>query len=1160
MNKYALRIILSLLLCPCVALPLWAQKTTKDARTLQKPDLSHIPKYGSIEAYLQSRPAADLRSSATEVGHARRVSQALTPQTVGTGLARPGDFRLQRAPNGTVRWMQGELGQISRPSAGKQALEAQTEEALEVLDGFAGLLGLDDPQDELRPMQTVSDELGYIHARFEQLYEGIPVWGRDLFVHVNDRGDVYAVNGTYEPTPRRVGTTPTMGGEEAIDIVVGDLQARERWAPVDEETAAWLGFGEPEARLVFYPDEGGVLALAYEVSLHPNFLEWFTYLVDAHEGRVLNRIARHCTLHHDQSPRPPAQPVSLQLPHHENLSGTFVNAVATDLNNTSQNLRVYQHDDGFFYKLWDLPNLNQAQSSFPNDPAGGALTISANNTDFGENVNLTHVTSNNNSWNDASGVSAHVNMQIAYEYYKTKHDRNAIDGKDQSIISVIHVTDGGQPMDNAFWNGRVMAYGDGAQAFTPLAGALDVAGHEMTHGVIQNTADLVYQFQSGALNESFADVFGFFIEPNDFLLGEDVTRQALALRDLKNPNSTQVLAQQPAHMSQYVNLTADQDNGGVHINSGIPNRAAALIIESLGLDASERIYYRALTMYLTRNSQFGDARNAVEQAAVDFFGQNSNAASVVRQSFDEVGITATQGGDTGGDGGNDVPAQTGGSSLITFLLEDGRIGGIDWTDPNNVSGWIFEDAKAIARVDVENGDRSQLTTPRTGADIWFINADNKLAFVNVSSGAVQVFENLFLAEEGDLWNASISPDGNFVALVSAYAEDPTLYIYDGNQVAAIELKPETTQEGIQDESIQYPDVVSWSPNPQVPRIAFDAFNEVSGGTFGNTISYWSMYEIDFSAGNIFNLIPAQPSDVSVGNVTYSNTNPDVIAFNFIDDTWDVVVGNFEEGTTTELGIPNFTLEGSPINDASRPSFSPDDSEISFTSAEHGVLLFYNLASGGLTFLDIENSFIASKPYNAKWFTFGGSGGTQNSAPTAQFSATGAGGLAPFLIGLDASASSDPNGDELTYRWDFGDGSVGSGATTAHTYFSTGTFIITLTVTDSGGLSDQASLEIGVTGVDVETDDELPRVVALYQNHPNPFNPATVLRFDVPAAMQVELRVVDLMGRTVATLVNDVQQAGTHEVHFEAEGLPTGIYLAQLRAGSTLHTRKMVLLR
>src|SRR5690606_17361732 len=227
----------------------------------------------------------------------------------------------------------------------------------------------------------------------------------------------------------------------------------------------------------------------------------------------------------------------------------------------TQAIRTYQHTDSQYYSLWDLPNLDVAKSTLPNEPAGGAITISANNQDLKQDTQLLHVTSANNTWVDPTSVSASYNMRVAYDYYRTVHNRAAIDGKDQSVLSVIHITEGGQQVDNAFWNGRMMIYGNGKDTFKPLAGSLDTGGHEMTHGVVEHTANLVYQFQPGALNESFADVFGVMIDPANFLLGESIIQpgKGIALRDLLNPGNPQLVAPQPAHMNEYRQLTADQD-------------------------------------------------------------------------------------------------------------------------------------------------------------------------------------------------------------------------------------------------------------------------------------------------------------------------------------------------------------------------------------------------------------------------------------------------------------------------------------------------------------------------------------------------------------------------------------------------------------------------
>jgi Zn-dependent metalloprotease len=150
-------------------------------------------------------------------------------------------------------------------------------------------------------------------------------------------------------------------------------------------------------------------------------------------------------------------------------------------------------------------------------------------------------------------------------------------------------------MDNAYWDGQAIYYGNGDVAFDPLAGSLDVAGHEMSHGVVQATANLEYQGQSGALNESFADVFGVMIDRNDWTLGEEVVNTQYfpsgALRSMSDPNqggsSLNDPGYQPAHMNDL--YTGSQDNGGVHINSGIPNHAFYLLAQATTKAKAENI-------------------------------------------------------------------------------------------------------------------------------------------------------------------------------------------------------------------------------------------------------------------------------------------------------------------------------------------------------------------------------------------------------------------------------------------------------------------------------------------------------------------------------------------------------------------------------------------
>lgn len=409
-------------------------------------------------------------------------------------------------------------------------------------------------------------------------------------------------------------------------------------------------------------------------------------------------------------------------------------------------------------------------------------------------------------------------------------------------------------------------------------------------------------------------------------------------------------------MTQYLNLPASDDNGGVHSNSGIPNRAAALIINAIGREKAEKIYYRALTNYLTRSSQFADCRNAVEAAAKDLYGDGTEAAAVLT-AFTTVGITGT-----GGGGGTDVPPVTGGQEWITFILSDGTLGIVN---PATGQATTYSGDAAKVRVNEANGDRAQISTARTGERLWYVNQTGHLAYLTLANNQISTFNDLKLYQDGDIWNASISPDEAYVSLVSAYSEDPALYIYDGTDIGRIVLEPETTQDGIKDLSILYPDVVSWSPDMAHPKIAFDALHEISVN--GSPVRYYGIGEINFATGRIYDLVPGQSTSTSIGNITYGNTTAANASYNlFTTAHSDIVIANFETGAATPLGMYNLTLNGIVLSDCERPTFSPTDGKVAFTSAAAKTLIFHDMVSGN------KNGLTFSVPiYNPRWFVQGG---------------------------------------------------------------------------------------------------------------------------------------------------------------------------------------------
>jgi len=253
---------------------------------------------------------------------------------------------------------------------------------------------------------------------------------------------------------------------------------------------------------------------------------------------------------------------------------------------------------------------------------------------------------------DISVNEAFDALGSTYDYYRKVHGRNSIDGRGLPLDASVHYR---RAFNNAFWNGRQMVFGDGdGQVFNRFSQSLDVIGHELTHGVTQFEAGLDYQGQSGALNEHMSDVFGSLVKQYqlrqsakkaDWLIGEGLWAagvHGVALRSMKAPGTAYDDPRigrdpQPGHMDGYVDT--EDDNGGVHINSGIPNHAFYLAAVGFGGKAwlkAGKVWYAALTQTLHRDADFRVAAAATVDAAGKHFG--TKGAEVVRAAWSRVGI------------------------------------------------------------------------------------------------------------------------------------------------------------------------------------------------------------------------------------------------------------------------------------------------------------------------------------------------------------------------------------------------------------------------------------------------------------------------------------------------------------------------------------------
>ncbi len=259
---------------------------------------------------------------------------------------------------------------------------------------------------------------------------------------------------------------------------------------------------------------------------------------------------------------------------------------------------------------------------------------------------------------DESVNEAFDGADKTYQFYLQVYGRNSVDGQGLELISSVHY---GTDFDNAFWNGSQMVYGDGSGHLFQVGGLtkdIDVIAHELTHGVTQYTANLSYHVQSGALNESMSDVFGSLVkqytlgqtaDQADWLIGEGILGSDLngtALRSMAAPGTAYDGDRQPADMDGYVNLPDDDnpsnDNGGVHINSGIPNHAFYLVATTLGGNAWERagqIWYDTLTGgELASTADFAAAAQATQTAAGKRYGDGSAEQQAVQSAWQQVKV------------------------------------------------------------------------------------------------------------------------------------------------------------------------------------------------------------------------------------------------------------------------------------------------------------------------------------------------------------------------------------------------------------------------------------------------------------------------------------------------------------------------------------------
>lgn len=456
-------------------------------------------------------------------------------------------------------------------------------------------------------------ESGTTHVKLVEKHNNIPVYGSDQTVTLDKENNVKAFFGQVIPNleDKNIPAAASISAEQAETIAKADIE---------KEVGKVKSYDGVKKDLFVYEKDGNYyLAYLVKASISKPAPGYWHYFVDATNGNVIEKYNAV-----------------------DNITGFGYGVLGA-----RQSFEIAQDTKTGQFNLFDGKR------------GQGIHTFDAENMNenlfnlFSQWLGYTgeEVESKSKFFEDKAAVDAHVNAGKVYDYYKKTFNRNSFDDKGAKLISTVHV---GTAWNNAAWNGVQMMYGDGdGKTFIPLSAGLDVIGHELTHAVTEHTANLVYKNESGALNESLSDIMGVMVEKKSWDLGADIYtpgKPGDALRSLKDPasipNPLKPGEGYPDHYNKRYTGTAD--NGGVHINSSINNKAAYLVSEGgdhygvkvtgVGREATEKIYYRALTKYLTANSDFKMMRQAALQSAEDLYGKNSKAVQAVTKAYDAVGV------------------------------------------------------------------------------------------------------------------------------------------------------------------------------------------------------------------------------------------------------------------------------------------------------------------------------------------------------------------------------------------------------------------------------------------------------------------------------------------------------------------------------------------
>jgi len=542
--------------------------------------------------------------------------------------------RLQRvAPAMEARWdaNRGTIflrGNLSPPGDGvprARALDFLTDNDIPFV--------LDRPEADLRFEETTTDDLGWHHVTFTQAYRGIPVWSKQVKVHINPANEVVAVNGQYMPLDVPLVMEIAVTGEQALDAALTHAEGRAREVPA----------AGPE--LVIF-ERRNEFFVAWTMTLRGQTFDGgealWVYFVDANSGGVIFRF--------------------------NNLQTDATIGTGLDCKNGDLSLNVFFDTDSGVFQLRDVTRT---------DGDGGEIhTLDGDNALSTDDDGIwDDTTTSPRTESQQPEASVHFWLGRSYDLLLDLTGRESYDDAGSNVIAKTHVEVGGSA-NNASWNGvdLELKFGDGdGDESTYFGCANDVVAHEFMHAVTQFTANLVYADESGAMNEAYSDIFGAMVDAGDWLHAEDKVVPPLLptdrYRDMQDPTKGGLYdpddgvselvdkgVPQPDHYND--RFTGDENNGGVHINSGIVNKAFYLIADGFEVDTASgyacnlgigrnrawAAFYHALENFLTPGASFFELEATLVTASGAVFPHRAFIPALVDDVFAAVGVSGSAGG------------------------------------------------------------------------------------------------------------------------------------------------------------------------------------------------------------------------------------------------------------------------------------------------------------------------------------------------------------------------------------------------------------------------------------------------------------------------------------------------------------------------------------